>query len=67
VIEVNDEDAIRMAKTLAKKEGLFVGISSGANVWASIELAKEIKDGRIVTVLPDSADRYFSTELFRGD
>ena len=64
IITVEDSEAIEMAKRLAKEEGLFVGISSGANVFASLKIAKELRKGRIVTVLPDSADRYYSTELF---
>jgi cysteine synthase A len=65
-IEVSSEDAINMAKELAKKEALFIGISSGANVAAIYNLAKEqnITNKTIVTVLPDSACRYQSTELF---
>ncbi|MCD6402915.1 MAG: cysteine synthase family protein [Candidatus Aenigmarchaeota archaeon] len=66
-IRVKSKDAINMAKKLAKKEGLFVGISSGANVYASLKVAKEIGVKIVVTVLPDRADRYFSTELFGGD
>lgn len=64
-IQVYDEDAIEMARRLAKENGIFVGISSGANVYASLEIAKRMKEKIIVTVLPDSADRYYSTDLFR--
>jgi cysteine synthase A len=65
-IEVSSEDAINMAKELAKKEALFIGISSGANVAAIYNLAKEqnIANKTIATILPDSACRYQSTELF---
>jgi cysteine synthase A len=62
VITVTDEDAIEMTRRLAKEEGLLVGTSSGANVWAAIRLAERGK-GNIVTVLPDRAERYFSTSL----
>lgn len=66
IILVKDEDAIETSRMLAKKEGIFAGISSGANIWASIEIAKrkENKGKRIATVLPDTAERYISTELF---
>lgn len=64
---VTDEDAIHTAKDLAKKEGIMCGISSGTNVAAAIELAKKLGPGKtVVTVLPDTAERYFSTPLF-GD
>lgn len=68
VIRVKDEDAINTAIDLGKSEGILCGISSGAALWAAImEAKKEInKDKTIVVVLPDSADRYMSTELF-GD
>jgi len=61
IIKVKDSDAIRMAARLSKEEGLFVGISSGANVVASLKIAKGMKKGAVVTVLPDSADRYMDT------
>ncbi len=66
VIKVNDEDAIKTAKQLAMKEGLLVGISSGANIWAACQLAslEENKDKNIVTILCDTGERYLSTELF---
>ncbi len=62
VIEVTDEDAIETTRELGRDLGLLVGISSGANVWAARQLAKKIK-GNIATVLPDRAERYFSTAL----
>lgn len=66
-VQVTDEDAIETACCLAKEKGLFVGISSGANTFASIMIAKRLGKGRnIVTVLPDSADRYYTTGLFRA-
>ncbi len=62
VIEVTDEDAIETTRQLGRDYGLLVGISSGANVWAARRLAERI-DATIATVLPDRAERYFSTAL----
>ena len=62
VIEVTDEDAIDTTRQLGSDYGLLVGISSGANVWAARQLTGRIK-GNITTVLPDRAERYFSTAL----
>ena len=66
VFPVRNEDAFAAAKLLAKKEGVSVGISSGAALHAAIELAKraEYKGKTIVALLPDSGDRYYSTALF---
>ena len=64
ILTVSDEDAVETTRLLARREGALVGTSSGANVWASLELQKEIgEDKIIVTVLPDRAERYFSTAL----
>jgi cysteine synthase A len=60
VIEVTDQQAIEVTRQLGRDHGLLVGISSGANVWAARQLAKTI-GGNIATVLPDRAERYFST------
>ena len=62
VIEVSDEDAIETTRQLGRDRGLLVGTSSGANLWAARQLARQIK-GNIATVLPDRAERYFSTAL----
>jgi cysteine synthase A len=62
VIEVTDDDAIETTRQLGRDFGLLVGISSGANVWAARQLAKRFP-GNIATVLPDRAERYFSTAL----
>jgi cysteine synthase A len=62
VVTVSDEDAIQTTRILAKQEGLLVGTSSGANVWAA-ELVAKREAGCVVTVLPDRAERYFSTSL----
>ena len=62
---IGDEEAIRTSKDLAIKEGIMCGISSGTNVAAAIRLAKKLGKGKtVVTVLPDTAERYFSTPLF---
>jgi len=61
---VKDDDAFNTTRRLALEEGLFVGMSSGAAMWAAIEKAREMKDGTIVAILPDRGDRYLSTALF---
>lgn len=62
---VTDEEALETSRDLARKEGLMVGISSGTNVFAALRLAKRLGPGKtVVTVLPDTAERYFSTPLF---
>jgi len=65
IISVTDQEAINMAHRMAKQEGLFCGMSSGANVLAAIQVAKEIGRGaRVVTVLPDNRYRYTSLEKY---
>ena len=65
---VSDEEAIRTSKDLARLEGLMCGISSGTNVAAALQLAKKLGKGKtVVTVLPDTAERYFSTPLFENE
>lgn len=64
VIEIDDIDAINMSRFIAKKEGLLVGISSGANLKAACEVAKKNPGKTIVTILCDTGERYLSTELF---
>ena len=68
VIKVSNEDAGLLARRLAKEEGVLAGISSGAAVWAAIEVAKrqESKGKMIVVILPDTGERYISTWLFNG-
>ncbi len=62
---IDDDEALRTSKDLASKEGIMCGISSGTNVAAAIRLAKKLGKGKtVVTILPDTAERYFSTPLF---
>ena len=67
VIQVSNEDAAKTARKLAKEEGLFVGISSGAAAWVAIEIGKrkENKGKLIVVIFPDTGERYSSTDLFQ--
>ena len=65
---ISDDEALDTARRLTKEEGLMVGISSGTNVAAALRLAKKLGPGKtVVTVLPDTAERYFSTPLFEGE
>ncbi len=64
IIQIEDEEAMATSQELARKKGLMVGISSGANVAAARKLAKRYPNKKIVTILCDTAERYFSTELF---
>jgi cysteine synthase A len=65
IINVEDEEAVNWSRMLARENGLFAGISSGANVYAAVQVAKKMETGQnIVTVLPDNADRYASLGLF---
>jgi cysteine synthase A len=65
VIPVWEEDAFPLARRLARDEGVFVGMSSGAAVWAALQVARELGPGkRVATIAPDSGARYLSTTLF---
>ena len=64
IVKVKDEDAIGMSRRLALKDGILCGISSGAAVHAAVEIGKKNKDKLIVVVLPATAERYLSTDLF---
>lgn len=65
ICTVTDEEAVKTAKRLACEEGMMVGISSGSNVFAALQIAKKLGKGKtVVTILPDTAERYYSTELF---
>ena len=65
---VTDEEVVKTARALAKEEGLLCGISGGTNVAAALRLAKKLGPGKtVVTILPDTAERYFSTPLFMNE
>ena len=65
VVIVTDEEALETSRRLIREEGILCGISSGTNVTAALKLAKELGVGKtVVTVLPDTGERYFSTDLF---
>ena len=68
VVTVTDPEAISMSRRLAREEGLMCGISSGTNVVAALRMAAELGEGAtVVTILPDTAERYISTKLFCGE
>jgi cysteine synthase B len=64
VIHVKTEDAYNLVREIAKKEGILVGESSGAALWACLKIAREIENAFIVTVFPDGGSNYFSTRLW---
>ena len=66
IVTVKDEDAINTIKLLGEKEGILVGISSGANVYASMEIAKKFKGKNIVTISPDGIEKYLSMDIIGG-
>ena len=63
-VNIRDEDAFEMTRALAREEGLFVGMSSGAAAFIALQMAREMKEGVIVVLLPDGGERYLSTSLF---
>ncbi len=63
-LKVSTEEAYEMAKALAREEGLFVGVSSGAAMAVSLRIAREIRDGVIVTIFPDGGDKYLSERFW---
>ena len=68
IVTVENDDAFETARTVAKKEGLLVGISSGAAIFAAIKVAKELGEGkRVVAIIPSNGERYLSTPLFNFD
>jgi cysteinyl-tRNA synthetase len=64
IVNVADEDAFRMVRQLAREEGVFAGMSSGAAVFAAIEQTRQLENGHVVAILPDGGERYLSTPLF---
>ena len=64
-IMIESEDAFELARRIAKDEGIFVGMSSGAALWAARKVAEEIEEGTIVTIFPDRGEKYLSTALFQ--
>ena len=66
IIQVTNQDAMETARQLASKEGILAGISSGAAVWAAVQVSQrpENKGKTIVVILPDTGERYISTEMF---
>ena len=68
IISIDNEEAMEYARLMARKEGMLVGISSGANIAAAKKLAKELGEGHtVVTILPDTGERYLSTDLYSGE
>ncbi len=65
IIMVETEDAFEMARLVAREEGIFCGMSSGAVMYASLEIAKKIKSGNIIAIFPDRGEKYLSTRLFK--
>jgi len=66
IMTMQDEDAFEMTRRLASEEGIFAGISCGAAVAGAARIARDMKSGTVVTILPDRGDRYLSTMLFRA-
>ncbi len=66
IVQVSNEEAIETTRQLARIEGIFAGISSGANLFAALQVAKKLGRGKkVVVILPDTGERYLSTELFK--
>ncbi|MFC1833897.1 PLP-dependent cysteine synthase family protein [Thermodesulfobacteriota bacterium] len=66
IINVDDDKAYDTARWMALKQGIFVGMSSGAAVYGAMQAAKDLKNGTVVVILPDRGDRYLSTTLFKS-
>lgn len=67
IVTISDEDAFLYAKKVAKEEGILVGISSGASLAGAIKISKSKKYHNVVTIFPDTGERYISTKLFKGE
>lgn len=67
IITVPDEEAFKMARLLARREGIFVGMSSGAAFCAALTRAEQLKEGTVVVIFPDGGERYLSTQLFTAE
>jgi cysteine synthase B len=67
VMEVSQSDAEEMTRRMAKEEGLFAGISSGGAMWAALQIARQVRDATIVTIVCDRGDRYLSTGVFPAE
>jgi cysteine synthase B len=65
MVMVESEAAFEMSRRIVKEEGIFVGMSSGAAMYAALEVAKTIKKGTIVLIFPDRGEKYLSTDLFK--
>jgi S-sulfo-L-cysteine synthase (O-acetyl-L-serine-dependent) len=64
-VMVESEAAFELARAIAQEEGVFVGMSSGAALYAAVEVAKKIKHGTMSVIFPDRGEKYLSTDLFR--
>jgi cysteine synthase B len=64
VVEVSQADAEETTRRLAREEGIFAGISSGGAMWVALQMASQLKDATIVTIVCDRGDRYLSTGVF---
>ncbi len=65
IIKVRDEEAIATTREVARKEAILTGMSAGAALYGALELARDLKKGKIVVIFPDGGERYLSTDLFR--